>query len=240
MKIADTTVLVTGANRGLGLALVHALLERGARRIYAGAREAAALDSMHALDRERVQPIMLDVTDDARVRAAAEAATDVELVLSNAGTMRSLNLLTSDLEQLRLDMEVNAWGTLRLARAFVPVLERNRGELVSVLSVAVWAGMPSLGGYCASKAAACSMLQSLRAELRPRGIRVRAAFPGGIATDMTRGMEGDLHDPRDIARELLAGVEADQETILTDPFSRSYHARLGSDREGVEREFGMF
>lgn len=240
MHIADSTVFVTGANRGLGRALVQALLDRGAKRIYAGSRQLSALEPVVALDRDRIRPIELDVTHDAQVRAAAEAAPDTQLLLSNAGTLRSFNLLASELSQLRLDMEVNFWGTVRMAQAFVPVLERNGGELCSVLSVGAWAGMPSLGGYCASKAALGSMLQSLRAELRPRGVRVRAAFPGGIATDMTRGMKGVLNPPEDVARELLAGIEADHETILTDPMSRSYYPRLASDREGVERELGMF
>ena len=239
MKIAGSTVFVTGANRGLGRCLVEELLRRDARRIYAGTRDLAAIAPVVALDPARVLPIVVDVTDEAQVTAAAAAAADVTLVLSNAGTLRSRNLLSNTLEQLRLDMEVNFWGTLRVARAFVPALERNGGEFVSVLSVGAWAGMPSMGGYCASKAASWSMLQSLRAELGPRGVHVRAAFPGGIRTDMTREVEAPLSAPEDIAHELLAGVEADEATILTDPMSRAYYPRLG-DREGLEREFGMY
>src|SRR5690606_24775773 len=169
MQIADSIVFVTGANRGHGCALVEALLERGARRVYAGSRQLAALEPVIALDPERIRPVELDVTIEATVRAAAEAAPDTQLLLSNAGTLRSFNFLASELSQLRLDMEVNFWGTVRMAQAFVPALERNRGELCSVLSVGAWAVMPSLGGYCASKAATWSLLQSLRAVLRPRG-----------------------------------------------------------------------
>lgn len=240
MKITDSTAMVTGANRGLGRALVEALLRSGARRVYAGARNVDALEPVVALDRERVVPLELDVTNDAQARAAAEAAHDTQLLLSNAGTLRSFNLLANDLDRLRLDMEVNFWGTLRVVQAFVPVLERNRGELVSVLSVGSWAGMPSLGGYCASKAAAWSMMQSLRAELRPRGVRVRAAFPGGIDTDMIRDFDGLKTPPEVVARELLAGVEADHETILTDPMSKECYPRFLADRDAIERDFGMF
>jgi NAD(P)-dependent dehydrogenase (short-subunit alcohol dehydrogenase family) len=238
MKIQGKTALVTGANRGLGRSIVAALLARGARRVYATARRQELLRELVALAPDRVVTLALDVTSEASVRAAAERAGDVTLLLNNAGVLASFSLSASTLADIERDMAVNFYGVLATARAFAPILERHRpGALINVLSVAALAGMPKLGGYSASKAAAFSLTQSLRSELAPRGISVHGVFPGPIDTDMVRGFEMPKTSPEQVARAMLDGIEADAPYILPDPAALSFHAEWSHDPTALERTF---
>ena len=236
MKIADTVALVTGANRGLGRALVAELLARGARRVYAAARDPRAIPE----DR-RVVPLRLDTTDAAQVAAAAAAAPDVRLLVNNAGALASTAVLSSSRESLQHDLDVNYHGTLNVVRALLPALsaQPSSGDaaIVNVLSVVSMASMLGLGGYSASKAAAWSLTQALRAELRAKGVRVHAAFPGPIDTDMTRGMELVKTSPADVARAILDGVEAGHDDIAPDPMSADVLATFQRDPRELERRF---
>jgi NAD(P)-dependent dehydrogenase (short-subunit alcohol dehydrogenase family) len=236
MKIADTVALVTGANRGLGRALVADLLVRGARRVYAAARDPRAI-----LEDRRVVPLQLDTTDPAQVQAAAAAAPDVRLLVNNAGVLASTSVLDSARESLQRDLDVNYHGTLNVVRAFLPTLSAPAASgdaaIVNVLSVVSMASMLGLGGYSASKAAAWSLTQALRAELRARGVRVHAAFPGPIDTDMTHGMELVKTSPADVARAILDGVEAGHDDIAPDPMSADVLATFLRDPRELERQF---
>jgi NAD(P)-dependent dehydrogenase (short-subunit alcohol dehydrogenase family) len=238
MKIADTVALVTGANRGLGRALVAALLARGAGRVYAAARDPRAVP-----EERRVVPLRLDTADVAQVEVAAAAAPSVRLLVNNAGSLTSGSLLGGDRESLRHDMEVNYHGTLNIVRAFAPSLAAQTSQpsgdaaIVNVLSVVSMASMPALGGYSASKAAAWSLTQSLRAELRARGVRVHAVFPGPIDTDMARGLELVKTSAADVARAILDGIEAGHDDIAPDPMSAGVLATFLRDPRALERQF---
>lgn len=232
MKLEDTVALVTGANRGLGRALVEALLARGARRVYAASRDAGAHSD------PRVVALRLDVTDPDQVQAAAAAAPDVRLLVNNAGVLASMSVLTSEPAELRRDLDVNYHGVLDVVRAFAPALiATGDAAIVNILSVVAMASMPGLGGYSASKAAAWSLTQSLRGELRPKGVRVHAAFPGPIDTDMIRGFEMPKTSPADVANAILDGVAAGHDDIAPDPTSADVLATFVRDPREIERRF---
>lgn len=239
MKLESSTVLVTGANRGLGHALAANFLRAGARRVYAASRAPGSLEALVALDRERVVPLKLDLTSRADVEAAASAAPDVNVLVNNAGVLASFDLLSATDAQLRQDFETNFFGTLALTRAFVPVLERARGAaLVNVLTVVSLASRPIIGGYAASKAAAYSVTQALRAVLRPRGVEVHAVFPGAIDTDMIRAFPIAKASAADVAKAIVLGIERGEEDILPDPMALDVYDRWTKDPKAFERWFG--
>ena len=238
MKIQGSIALVTGANRGIGRSLVEALLEAGAAKVYAGARKLADLEPVRALDPARVVPLELDITDAHEVAAATAAAGDTTLLINNAGVLGSGSVLASPEEAIRQDMEVNYFGTLALSRAFAPLLEANGGgALVNVLSVVSFVSMPGLGGYNASKAAAWSLTQSLRAELSKRQIAVISVFPGPIDTDMAKDIPLEKTPPSAVAEEVLAAIEAEREDVFPDPMSKEVYAGWAADHKAVERQF---
>lgn len=238
MKIANSVALVTGANRGIGRALVEGLLARGARRIYAAGRDAQKLKPVVALDPARIVPLALDVTDDSQMAAAAAAAGDVTLLINNAGVANFGRLFEGNLEAFTADMEVNYFGVLKAVRAFTPVLQRNGGAIVNVLSMLSLASMPYLAGYSASKAAAYSLTQALRAELKPLAIDVHGVFPGPVDTDMIRDVPMPKTSPAEVARAVLAGVETGEEDIRPDPMSQQWYQAWRADTKALERQFG--
>jgi len=191
MKIAGSTALVTGANRGLGARIVNELLAADVAKVYATARTLGSIAGSSVIADSRVEPLALDITDPASVRAAAAAASDVTVLVNNAGVLAFGGVLDGDLGSFERDLRTNYLGTLRVTREFVPVLERNApAAVVNVLTLIALAPVPPMAGYSASKAAAHSLTQALRAELRGRGIEVLGAYPGGIDTDMLAGVEG--------------------------------------------------
>ncbi len=228
-------VLITGSNRGLGRALVAEALRRGSRRVWATARSRASLDEVIALDRERVIPLPLDVTDAASVEAAARAASSTTLVINNAGVLASFNVFDSSLEAMRRDVETNYFGLLNIARSFGPALAKNGGALASVLTVASLASMPALGGYAASKAAAFSLTQALRGSLK--GVRVHAIFPGPVDTDMIKSFDLPKTQPVDVARAIFEGIAAGEEDIFPDPMAKEVGATFQRDPRALEKKF---
>jgi NAD(P)-dependent dehydrogenase (short-subunit alcohol dehydrogenase family) len=239
MHIANSVALVTGANRGIGRAFVEVLMSGGARRVYAAARNPSLLEPLVALDRARIIPLKLDITSQQEAHTAAQAASDVNLLINNAGVLASGGLLTSDIGSLRQDIDTNYLGTLNVIRNFAPVIERNGGgSIVNVLTLIALASMPGFGGYSASKAAAYSMTQALRAELAKKGIQVHAVFPGAVDTDMIRSVEMPKTNPLAVAQAVLAAVEADEADIFPDPMSQNAHATWRQDPKALERQFG--
>jgi NAD(P)-dependent dehydrogenase (short-subunit alcohol dehydrogenase family) len=204
MKIAGSTVLVTGANRGLGRAFVRALRDAGCARVYAAARN---IDSIAAAD--VVTPVRLDITSAEQVAAAAARCPDVDILINNAGVasfMPALGAPTT--EDARREMETNYFGTLAMCRAFAPILKRNGGgALVNLLSVVSWFNVPMQGSYCASKAAAWSLTRAARFELRAQGTLVVGVYAGYIDTDMTAGVTVPKSSPDTIVARVLAGIE---------------------------------
>lgn len=237
MQIEDRIAFVTGSSRGLGRSLVEALLQRGARRVYAAARDPEVLPTLRALDPARVVPLQLDVVDAERVEAVAREVGEVDLVVNNAGTLASYSVLASEPTLVRRDVDVNVFGILHVARAFAPMLSARRGALANVLSVVSLASMPALAGYSASKAAAWSLTQALRAELGPRGVSVHAVFPGPIDTDMIRSFDVPKTSASEVARAILDGVVAGDADIAPDPMSRDVLATWRTDPRAIERRF---
>jgi NAD(P)-dependent dehydrogenase (short-subunit alcohol dehydrogenase family) len=219
MRISGTTALVTGANRGPGARLVQHLLAAGAAKVYATARDPLTIDADVAGD-PRVAVLPLNVTDQASVDAAAAAATDVTLLVNNAGVLGFGGALDGDLALFERDVTTNYFGTLRVTRAFVPVLAANAPATVAnVLTLIALAPVGPMAGYSASKAAAHSITQALRAELRPRGIEVIGAYPGGIDTDMLAGVDAEKADPDIVAARIVAGIDGSDAVIWPDDAS---------------------
>jgi len=226
MTIADKTVLVTGANRGLGRALVDELLKRGAKRVYAASRNGAVASG------ERVVPVMLDVTDEAQIQLAVGQVDSLDILVNNAGVSVADDL--SDRSAFEHHLAVNLYGTLDVTRAFLPALTRSQGTVVNVISLSALAAMPVLPAYSVSKAASLSLTQSFRAQLRGQGVSVYAVLPGPIETDMVRDLEIPKTPPEDVARATLDGVEQGEEEIFPDPMSQSL---ADGWRGGIAKQF---
>lgn len=239
MKLNEQVVLVTGANRGLGRALVDAALQAGARRVYAAARDPQQLREVAARER-RVVPLALDITSEASLAAAAAQAPDVSVLFNNAGVLASYNLLTSKADDISLDFATNCFGTLAATKAFLPALQRagvaGGAAVVNVLSVVSLSNMPALGAYSASKAAAFSITQALRYDLAKRGISVHAVFAGAMDTDMVRAMTMTKTSPVDVASAVIAGLEDGAEDIFPDPMSQGAFATWRRDPKELERQ----
>ncbi len=213
MSIAGKIVLVTGANRGIGQALVAEALGRGAQRVYAGTRVRLTHPD------PRVTPLMLDVTDSAQIQAAADQIGSLDILINNAGIAQYDDL--ADRAVLERHLAVNLFGTYGVTQAFLPALTRSRGAIVNNVSVMALAPFPMTPAYAISKAAAFNLTQSLRALLAGRGVRVHAVLTGPTDTDMTRGFEIPKASPESVARAVFDGVEQGEEDIFPDPMSAS-------------------
>lgn len=240
MQVAGAHVLVTGANRGLGKALVKAFVQRGAARIYAAGRDRAALEEAFD-DQPSVVPVIMDITDDISVAQAARTRTDVSIVVNNAGIVTHARLIgAASLAEARLEMDTNFWGMLRVCRAFAPALRKNGGgAIVNILSMGALASMPFVGSYCASKAAALSMTQAIRGELAAQGTLVTGVIAGPIQTDMAREHEKEgRYPPEMLAAAIIDGIEAGAQTVFPDPKSREIGETWLRDPRAVEDIFG--
>jgi len=228
MQIAGSVALVTGANRGLGRRFTQALLDRGAAKVYATARNPAAVDIRGAV------PLALDITDPASVAAAAEATGDVTLLINNAGTLTGAGLLDGDLADIRLEMDTHYFGTLSVTRAFAPILAGNGGgAILNVLSVLSWLSVPPSGAYAAAKSAEWSLTNALRQQLAPAGTLVTSLHVGFMDTDMTAHVDEPKSDPGVIAGLALDGVEAGEYEVVADERSRQVKATLSGPVTGT-------
>jgi NAD(P)-dependent dehydrogenase (short-subunit alcohol dehydrogenase family) len=224
MQIKDSIAFVTGANRGLGLALVQELLARGAKKIYAGARDPESISL------PGVVAVKLDVTNPDEVAAAAARCGDVTLLINNAGIARFVDYRAPDaIDAARAMMDANFLGPIRMSQAFTPILAGNGGgAIVNVLSVASWVNAGDLSLYAASKSAAWGFTNGLRTALRGQGTQVLGLHVGFMDTDMTNGIELPKVSPAEVARLTLDGVEAGLEEVLADDISRTVKAGLTS------------
>ncbi|MFC4587454.1 SDR family oxidoreductase [Sphaerisporangium corydalis] len=219
--IKGSTVLVTGGNRGLGKALVASLYARGAKTVYATARDPRTVTHPDAV------PLALEVGDPASVAAAAERAQDVTILINNAGAFVGASFLDAPVEDVRREFETNFYGPLNTARAFVPIIERNGGgHILNVASVLSWAALS--GSYSASKAALWSQTNSLRLDLRDRGIGVTGLYVGYIDTDMAARVDAPKSSPESVADQALDGIESDAFEVLADDLTRNVHAGLSA------------
>ena len=224
----EITALVTGANRGLGKRFAAELVARGAK-VYAASRRPETVDVPGVI------PVALDITDPESVRRAAEVASDVNVVVNNAGVSTQSDLLSGAMDDIRLEMETHYFGTLQVTRAFVPVIERNGGgAILNVLSVLSWVHAAKFGAYAAAKAAGWAMTDALREELAPRGIHVAALHVGFMDTDMAEFVPADQKaDPAMVAAQALDGLFAGEPEILADELTRTVRAQLSQPPQVV-------
>jgi NAD(P)-dependent dehydrogenase (short-subunit alcohol dehydrogenase family) len=238
MELTNKTVLVTGANRGIGEALVRELLKHNVTKVYAGARKT---NNLPDFGDKRVVPLALDITNREQITKAVATAGDIQVLINNAGVITYSSVVGGQSEALANDMNVNYFGTLSMMNAFAPVIEKNGGGIIAnVVSVVGLASMASIGGYSASKAALFSATQAARAELAPKGILVAGIFPGPIDTDMARDFEMPKASPESTAEAIVQGLIAGQEDIFPDPMSQSVSAVWLSDPKALEKQFASF
>mgnify|MGYP002622418841 CR=1 FL=1 len=242
MDIHGCVALVTGANRGIGRAFVDALMKRGAKKVYATARDRHRLDDLDAKYGNRIQVLTLDITKPAQVSAAAAQAGDVNLLINNAGINRGKALIASAvLDDARDEMDTNYFGTLSMCRAFAPILKRNGGgAIINMLSILSRVSMPAYGSLCASKAAGLSMSQGVRAELAKQHTLVVAVMPGAVDTDMTRDYKGPKDPPDMVAHAALDGVERGDEEVYPGDMAEGVSQGLAKDPKAVEKEFAQY
>jgi NAD(P)-dependent dehydrogenase (short-subunit alcohol dehydrogenase family) len=227
MQVTDSVALVTGAGRGIGRALARELVERGARTVYAAARDPATVSDPGLV------PVALDITDPERIAQVARQCADVDLLINNAGVMTLSPLIGApSTDGARLEMRTNYFGTLDMCRAFAPVLAANGGgALVNMLSIVSWFTNPNNGTYGASKAAEWAMTNGVRVELARQGTLVVAVHAGFIDTDMTAAIDAPKISPAAVARQVVDGVEAGQVEVLADERTRRVKASLSRDQE---------
>ena len=226
MKLENSVVLVTGANRGIGLAFARALLARGVRKVYAAARNPATVTL------RGVQALQLDVTKSEEVAAAAQYAADVTLVINNAGIAQPGGFLAPDSETVsRRIFETNVFGMLSMSKTFAPVLKANGGgALLNVLSVASWVNGGELAAYSASKSAAWSLTNALRHELAAQKTQVLGLHMAYVDTDLTRGFDVQKSSADDIVQRALDGLEAGADEVLADALTQQIRQGLTAPR----------
>lgn len=228
-EITGKTVLVTGANRGIGRALVEEALLRGAHRVYASTRGTWTHSD------KRVTPLAFDVTDPAAIRAAAGTVESLDILVNNAGIAFGDDL--TDRSAIERHLAVNFFGPYEVIQAFLPQLSRSRGAIVNNLSLNSLAPLPFIPAYCISKAAAFSLTQSLRSLLAARGIRVHAVLTGPVDTDMTKGVEMPKAAPQAVAQAIFGGVERDEQDIFPDPMAETMaDAWRGGEVKALEEQ----
>jgi NAD(P)-dependent dehydrogenase (short-subunit alcohol dehydrogenase family) len=227
MDISKQVALVTGANRGLGRHLAQELLSRGAK-VYAGAR------TPESMDLPGVTPLRLDITNEKSVAAAAEVASDVTLLINNAGSSTGADLLDGDMDSIHLEMNTHFFGTLSMIRAFAPILEKNGGgAILNILSVLSWFSMGGASAYSAGKSAQWSLTNSFRLTLAPKKIHVSGLHVGFMDTDMTANIQAPKVNPAEIARLAIDGIETGSYEIVVDETSRKLLQKLSGGVHAV-------
>ena len=235
--IEGRTALVTGANRGIGRSIVEALIGAGATKVYAAVRDPASAAPLVEAFGDRVVPVRFDLTDPASIRAAAEAAGDAQIVVNNAGVLRAASPLSPNaLDEFRFELDANVFGLIHTAQSFAPGLRRNGGGVfIQLNSVASLKSFPDFSTYCASKAAAYSITQALRAELGEQGTRVISVHPGPIATDMANdaGLGEMAEPPSVVADAIVEAIGGDAFHVFPDTMARQIGEAYQSFAENV-------
>lgn len=242
MEISNAIALVTGANGGIGSHFVEQLLQLNAAKIYVCARNTSKLSNLVALDSQRIIPISLDVTDSQSVAAAAAQCADLTLLINNAGTSLNQGMISApNLESARAEMEVNYFGMASMCRAFAPILkQQGGGAIVNILSLLGKVNFPFSGSYSASKAAAISMTQSVRAELAAQNTQVIAVMPGTVDTELAKSWPNPKVAPAEVVRATLQAVMTNVEDVYPGEQATQVSAQLLIDPKGVEKYMASF
>jgi NAD(P)-dependent dehydrogenase (short-subunit alcohol dehydrogenase family) len=236
MTLENKTIFVTGANRGIGKAIVEVLLKYQVKKIYAAARN---VDDLQQFSDPRVVSIRLDITDQVQIQQAVQQAQDVDVLINNAGVAAFGSVVYGEMDMLKRDMEVNYFGTLNVIRSFTPVLEKNgNAAIVNILSMLSLASMAGVSGYSASKAALFSATQAMRAELKAKNISVQGVFPGPIDTDMGKDIDMPKASAELTAENIVVDIANGQEDIFPDPMSAQFSQLWAKDPKELERQFG--
>lgn len=236
--VKGKTILVTGANRGIGKAFVESLVKHGASKVYAGARDTATFTSLSAINKAVVEPVLLDVTRADQIQTLASKIKALDMLINNAGIANACFSSADNASEIaRLEMEANYFGPLNLTLALLPALKKSRGAIVNISSIAGISNFPSLGPYSATKAALHSLTQGLRAELKRDGILVAGVYPGPIDTRMTEHMEMDKAPTSQVAERTLAALAKGEVDIFPDSFSEQMYAMFMTNPKELEKTF---
>jgi len=239
MEITSATALVTGANRGLGKEFVTQLLARGARKVYAGARDGAALQGLLLAHPGRLEWVALDITRDDQIEAARRRCADVNLLINNAGINRQQGFLSATSTQdAQAELTTNYLGTLSMCRAFAGQLAG--GTLVNVLSILAKVTLPAMGSLCASKAAGLRLTEGVRAELAAQRTLVMAVMTGAVDTDMSRDFEGPKSAPSQVVAAALDGMQRGDEEVYVGDMAGWINSALAQDPKSIERELAKY
>ena len=239
VTVKGKVALVSGANRGIGKAITEALLEKGASKVYAGARNIATLSEMKAKYGARLIPVELDVTKDDTIADAAKTAADIDILINNAGVLTYGNFAQGNLlESMQSNFDVNVWGVVKLTQAFYDKLkESESGAILTISSIVGLASMPSILTYSASKAAVHSIVQGLRGELKDSNLLVAGVYPGPIDTDMAKGFEMEKDSPENVAKNIIKGIEEGIEDIYPDGMSSQIGQAYFTSPKSIESQF---
>ena len=237
VSVKDAVVFVTGANRGIGRAIAEEAAARGAKRIYAAARDAASVADLVDEYPEQIVAVRLDVTDSDQVEKAAAQAPDTQILINNAGVAGYSGFIYHhDQDAAHREMATNYFGPLNVSRAFADAIIANgNGAVATVISVGGLSNFPPAATYSASKAAAHSLTQGMRAELTPQGVAVFGVYPGPIDTDMAAGIDMEKETPRNVAIRIFDGMEGGVEDITTDAFADEFARNVRADAKAVEQ-----
>lgn len=239
---AGKVAVVSGSNRGIGRSITIELLERGAKKVYAGARNTGALKELQDKYGDRLIPVSLDVTDDTSIKAAVEQVEDVDILINNAGVFAVGGIFSDQAyNSLQTNLDVNVWGLVKLSKGLVNQLRKpEETAIVNISSVAGLGNMPMAATYSVSKAAVHSVTQGMRGELANTNTLIMGVYPGPIDTDMAKDIPMDKDTPQNVAQNIIQGLINGEEDIFPDVMSEKIGVFYGSDPKGVEKEFGGF
>lgn len=240
-SVKDKTVLVTGANRGIGEAYVKVLLEQGAGKIYAAARNLDNLKALISLNSDVIVPVLLDVTNPEQIKQLTKTIPSLDILINNAGIANACSS-TSDnaVDIARQEMETNYFGPLQVTLELLPLLKQSsQAAIINISSIAGISNFPMMGPYSATKAALHSLTQGLRAELAEFGIKVLGVYPGPIDTRLTEAMDMEKPRPEQVATRTFMALEQGIVDVLPDDFSQQMYAAFLEHPHQLEQAFAQ-
>ncbi len=242
MKPVEKIAFISGANRGIGKAIAIALLENGAKKVYAGARDVRSLHNLMSHYKDRLIPLELDVTHDNAIAQALNSARDTNILINNAGVLQAGGFFSKDtMDTFKTQLDVNVLGLMKLSNAFVDILKKNRpAAIINISSVAGLGNMPMIGTYSATKSTVHSITQGMRAELANEAVLVMGVYPGPIDTDMAKGVDIEKDSPENVAKNIVQALAEGKEDVFPDIMSKQVGKDYMQNPKGIERTFGQY